>query len=71
LGILFDDAIDCFHIQILVEVVISNVPGSIHYITEYPVLEYLYNVSVALTGTAPKLNTISPYRLRISIKKRF
>jgi hypothetical protein len=40
LGILFDDAIDCFHIQILVEVVISNVPGSIHYITEYPVLEF-------------------------------
>jgi hypothetical protein len=47
-----------------VEVVISNVPGSIHYITEYPVLESLYNVSVALTGTAPKLNTISPYRLK-------
>jgi hypothetical protein len=42
------------------EVVISNVPGSIHDITEYSILESLYNISVALTGTTPKLNTLSP-----------
>jgi hypothetical protein len=27
---------------------------------EYSILESLYNISVALAGTTPKLNTISP-----------
>jgi hypothetical protein len=63
LSILSDDAINSLHIQILMKVVISNVPRSIHDTTDYSVLESLYDISVALAGTAPKLNTISPYWL--------
>jgi hypothetical protein len=63
LGIRFDDAIDSFHIQILMKVVISNVPRGIHDTTEYSILESLYDISIALTGTTPKLNTIGPYWL--------
>jgi hypothetical protein len=58
LGIRFDDAIDSFHIEILKKVVIANVPGGIHDTTEYTILESLYDISIALTGTTPKLNTI-------------
>jgi hypothetical protein len=60
LSILFDDAID---IQILMKVVIANVPGGIHDTTEYSILEPLCHISVALAGTAPKFNTLSPYWL--------
>jgi hypothetical protein len=60
LSILFDDASDSCHIQIFKKVVIANVPGGIHDTTEYSVLEPLYDISVALAGTTPKLNTISP-----------
>jgi hypothetical protein len=59
LSILFNDAIDSFHSQILMEIVITNVSGSILDIKEHSILESLYNISVALTGTAPKLNTVS------------
>jgi hypothetical protein len=65
LSILSDDAIDSFHIQILMKVVISNVPRSIHDTMDYSILESLYDISVALAGTTPKLNTISAYWLEI------
>jgi hypothetical protein len=63
LSILFDDAIDSCHIQIFMKVVIVNVPEGSHDTTEYSILEPLYDISVALAGTTPKLNTISPYWL--------
>jgi hypothetical protein len=63
LSILSDDAIDSFHIQTLMKVVISNVPRSIHDTTDYSILESLYDISVALAGPTPKLNTLSPYWL--------
>jgi hypothetical protein len=63
LSILFDDVIDSCHIQIFMKVVIANVPGGIHDTTEYSILEPLYDISVALAGTTPELNTISPYWL--------
>jgi hypothetical protein len=63
LSILFDDAIDSCHIQIFMKVVIANVPGGIHDITEYPILEPFSDISVALAGRTPKLNTVSPYWL--------
>jgi hypothetical protein len=63
LSILFDDAIDSCHIQILMKVAIANVPGGIHDTTEYSILEPLYDISVALAGTTPKLNTVSAYLL--------
>jgi hypothetical protein len=59
LSTLSDDTIDSFHIQILMKVVISNVPRSIHDTTDYSILEYLYDISVALAGTTPKLNSIT------------
>jgi hypothetical protein len=61
LSILFDGAIDSCYIQIFMKVVIANVPGGIHDTMEYSILEPLYDISVALAGTAPKLNTISPF----------
>jgi hypothetical protein len=45
------------------KVVIANIPGGIHDTMEYSILEQLYDISVALAGTTPKLNTISPYWL--------
>jgi hypothetical protein len=63
LSILSDDAIDSCHIHIFMKVVIANVPGGIHDTTEYSILEPLYGISVALAGTTPKLNTVSPYWL--------
>jgi hypothetical protein len=45
------------------KVAIANAPGGIHDTTEYSILEPLYDTSVALAGTTPKLNTISPYWL--------
>jgi hypothetical protein len=63
LSILSDDAIDSFHIQILMKAVISNVPRSIPNTTDYSILESLYDIFVALAGTTQKLNTISPYWL--------
>jgi hypothetical protein len=63
LSILLDDAIDSCYIQIFMKVVIANVPGDIHDTTEYSILEPLHDISVALAGTTPKLNTISLYWL--------
>jgi hypothetical protein len=51
LSILFDDAIDSCHIQILMKVVIANVRGGIHDTTEYSILEPLYDISVALAAS--------------------
>jgi hypothetical protein len=45
------------------KVVIANVPGGIHDTTEYSTLEPSYDISVALAGTTPELNTVSPYWL--------
>jgi hypothetical protein len=60
-SILFDDVIESCHIQIFMKVVIANVPGGIHDTMEYSILEPLYDISVALASTTPKLNTVSPY----------
>jgi hypothetical protein len=54
LSILSDDAIDSFHIQILMKAVISNVPRSIHDTTDYSILEdfaiyiYIYAINFKL-----------------------
>jgi hypothetical protein len=45
------------------KVVISNVPRSIHDATDYSIMESFYDISIALAGTTPKLNIISPYWL--------
>jgi hypothetical protein len=41
--------------QILMKVVISNVPRRIDDTTDYSILETLYDISVALGGTTPKV----------------
>jgi hypothetical protein len=55
LSILSDDAIDSCHMQVFMKVVIANVPGGIHDTTEYSISEPLYDISVALAGTTPKV----------------
>jgi hypothetical protein len=57
LGIRFDDAIDSFHIQILMKVVISNVPRGIHDTTEYTIPESLYQCE---SSKSPASHTILP-----------
>jgi hypothetical protein len=49
------------HLQVSVEVIISNVPGYIDHVPEYFVLESLYNIYIALLGATPELDTVCPY----------
>jgi uncharacterized protein (UPF0276 family) len=49
------------HLQVSVEVIVSNVPGCTDHVPECFVLESLYNVHIALFGTTPELDTICPY----------
>jgi len=46
------------HLQVSVEVIISNVPGCIDHVPEYFVLESLYNVYIVLLGANPELETL-------------
>jgi len=39
------------HLQVSVEVIVSNLPGCIDHVPEYFVLESLYKVYIALFGT--------------------
>jgi hypothetical protein len=43
-----------------VEVVVSNVPGSINNVPEHLVLESLYNFYVIRFGASPELDTLCP-----------
>jgi len=49
------------HLQVSVEVIVSNVPGCIDHVPEYIVLECLYNIYIALLGATPVLDTVCPY----------
>jgi hypothetical protein len=44
------------HLQVSVEVTVSNVPGYVDHVPEYFVLESLYNVSITLFGATPELD---------------
>jgi hypothetical protein len=48
------------HLQVSVEVNVSNVPGCIDNVPEYFVLESLYNVFITLFGATPQLDTEYP-----------
>ena len=48
------------HLQVSVEVIISNVPVYIDHVPEYFVLESLYNVYVTLFGASQELDTLCP-----------
>jgi hypothetical protein len=48
------------HLQVSVEVIVSNVQGCIEHVPEYFVLESLYDVYVTLFGVSPKLDTVCP-----------
>jgi hypothetical protein len=54
--------LDCashnIHLQVSVEVIVSNVPGCIDRVPQYSVLESFYNVSITLFGAAPQLDTV-------------
>jgi hypothetical protein len=56
-----------------VEVVVSNVPGSIDHVPEHLVLESLDNYCVARFGASPELDTICPngQGLRSDTKRSF
>jgi len=43
------------HLQVPVEVIVSNVPGCIEHVPEYFVLESLYNVYITLFAATPEL----------------
>ena len=47
------------HLQVSVEVIVSNGPGCIDHIPECFVLESLFDVYVTLFGTSPELDTVS------------
>jgi hypothetical protein len=49
------------HLQVSVEVIVSNVPGCIDHVPEYFVLESLYNVYISLLGANPELETVCLY----------
>jgi hypothetical protein len=68
LSILSDDAIDSFHIQILMKVVISNVPRSIHDTTDYSILEYIVSDKPVLSSERaprPQHNNTPPFLHRV------
>jgi len=48
------------HLQVSVEVIVSNVPGCIDHVPEYFLLESLYNVYITLFGATPDLDTVCP-----------
>ena len=48
-------------LQVSVEVIVSNAPGCIDHVTEYFVLESLYNIYIAFLGATPDLDTVCPY----------
>ena len=48
------------HLQVSVEVIVSNVPGCIDHVPEYFVLESLYNIYIALFGATLELGTVCP-----------
>jgi hypothetical protein len=48
------------HLQVSVEVIVSDVPGCIDNVPEYFVLESLYNVCITLFGATPDLDTVCP-----------
>ena len=53
------------HLQVSVEVIVSNVPGCIDHVLEYFVLESLYNVYVTLFGASPELDPYAQTGFRI------
>jgi len=46
------------HLQVSVEVSVSNVPGCIGHVPQYFVLESLYNLCITLSGATPQLDTV-------------
>jgi hypothetical protein len=46
------------HLQVSVEVVVSNLPGCINHVSDYFVLESLYIAYIALLGATPELITV-------------
>jgi hypothetical protein len=46
------------HLQVAVEVIVSNVPGCIDRVPEYFVLESLYDVYVTLFDASPEMDTV-------------
>jgi hypothetical protein len=46
------------HLQVSMEVIVSNVPACIDHVPEYFVLESLYNVYIALFGATPELDSV-------------
>jgi hypothetical protein len=48
------------HLQVSVEIIVSNVPGCIDHVPEFFVLESLYNVYITLFGAVPELDTECP-----------
>ena len=48
------------HLQVSVEVIVSNVPGCIDHVPEYFVLESLYNVHITVSGANPELDSVCP-----------
>ena len=49
------------HLQVSVEVIVSNVPGCIDHVPDYVVLKSLYNIYIALLGETPELDTVCRY----------
>jgi len=50
------------HLQVSVQVIVSNVPGCIDHVPEYFVLKLLYNVCITLFGATPDLDTVMSKR---------
>jgi len=53
-----DNASHNIHLQVSVEVIVSNVPGCIDHVPEGFVLESLYNIYVILFGASPELDWV-------------
>jgi len=48
------------HLQVSVEVIVSNVPGCIDHVPGYFVRESVCNVCFTLFGASPELDTVCP-----------
>jgi hypothetical protein len=48
------------HLQVSVEVIVSNVPGCNDHVPDYFVLESLYHVYITLFGATPEFDTGCP-----------
>jgi len=48
------------HLQVSVQIIVSNVPTCVGQVPEYFVLESLYNVYVILFGASPELDIVCP-----------